>query len=100
MKEERWDVFLLTKPPHSTRSEICLKLISRAINVRLYLAGDGVYHLLTGIEEKLPECRVYACKEDLKARAIKAGEKVTVPDNFYVTFIDDIMEHCRNEYTF
>ena len=100
MKQEFCDIFLLTKPPHSTRAEICLKLVARAGNVRLYLAGDGIYHLLTGIEERLPECKVYSCKEDLEARAIKAGEKVTVPDDFYVKFIDDVMEYCRHEYTF
>ena len=92
-------MFLLTKPPFSPRSELCLKLAARSGNARLYLAGDGVYHLLTGIEE-LPECKVYACKEDLEARAIRAGEKVTVPDDFYADFIEDIMEHCRHEYTF
>ena len=99
MKQEQWDVFLLTKPPFSLRSELCLKLAARSGNVRLYLAGDGVYHLLTGIEE-LPECKVYACKEDMEARAIRAGEKVTVPDDFYADFMEDVMEHCRHEYTF
>lgn len=99
MKQEKLDVFLLTKPPFNSRSELCLKLAARSGKTRLYLAGDGVYHLLTGIEE-LPEYEVYACKEDLEARAIKAGEKVTVPDNFYSEFIEDIMEHCRHGYTF
>ena len=92
-------MFLLTKPPRNSRSELCLKLAARSGNARLYLAGDGVYHLLTGIEEQ-PEFRIYACKEDLEARAIMAGEKVTVPDDFYSDFIEDIMEHCRHEYTF
>jgi tRNA 2-thiouridine synthesizing protein B len=99
MKQEQYDVFLLTKPPFNPRSELCLKLAARSGNFRLYLSGDGVYHLLNGIEE-LPEFRVYACKEDLEARAIKGGDKVTVPDDFYATFIEDIMEHCRHEYTF
>ncbi|MDD4619488.1 MAG: sulfurtransferase complex subunit TusB [Methanosarcina sp.] len=99
MKQEKLDVFLLTKPPFSPRSELCLKLAARSGKARIYLAGDGVYNLLTGIE-KVPECDVYACKEDLEARAIMAGEKVTVPDDFYSDFIEDIMEHCRHEYTF
>lgn len=99
MKREQLDVFLLTKPPFSPGSELCLKLAARSGKARLYLAGDGVYHLLGGIEE-LPECEVYACKEDLEARAITAGNKVTVPDDFYSDFIEDIMEHCRHEYTF
>lgn len=99
MIQEKLDVFLLTKPPFSPRSELCLKLAARSGKARIYLAGDGVYHLLAGIEE-LPECEIYACKEDLEARAIKAGEKVTVPDDFYSDFIENIMKHCRHEYTF
>lgn len=99
MKQEKFDVFLLTKPPFSPRSELCLKLVARSGKARLYLAGDGVYHLLGGIEQ-LPECEIYACKEDLEARAITVGERVKVPDNFYSDFIEDIMEYCRHEYTF
>lgn len=99
MKQEELDVFLLTKPPFSPRSELCLKLAARSEKARLYLAGDGVYHLLTGIKE-LPECEVYACKEDIEARAITPGKKVIVPDNFYSDFVENIMEHCRHQYTF
>ncbi|WP_269849212.1 DsrH/TusB family sulfur metabolism protein [Methanosarcina horonobensis] len=68
-------------------------------NARLYLASDGVYHLFSGIQE-LPGCRIYACQEDLEARAIENREKVTVPDNFYAAFIEDVMEHCKYAYTF
>ncbi|WP_292386965.1 sulfurtransferase complex subunit TusB [Methanosarcina sp. UBA5] len=99
MKQEKLDVFLLTKPPSSPRSELCLKLAARAGKARIYLAGDGVYHLLARIDEQ-PEFEIYACKEDLEARAIKAGKRVTVLDNFYSDFIEDIMEHCKHEYTF
>ena len=76
MKKEQRDVFLLTKSPFSSRSDLCLKLVVRSGNARLYLAGDGVYHLLAGIEE-LPGCIVFACQEDLEARAIRSKEKVT-----------------------
>jgi tRNA 2-thiouridine synthesizing protein B len=99
MKQEKYDVFLLTKPPFSPRSNLCLNLAVRSENARRYLAGDGVYHLLAGIEE-LPGCKVYACQEDLEARAIKSREKVTVPDNFYTTLMEDVMEHCELIYTF
>ncbi len=99
MNQEQYDLFLLTKPPLSPRSELCLKLASSSDNVRLYLVGDGVYHLLTGIEEQ-PEFRIYACKEDLEARAIRAGEKVIIPDDFYAALVEDIMENCRHAYTF
>lgn len=99
MNQEQYDLFLLTKPPLSPRSELCLKLVSSSENARLYLVGDGIYHLLMGIEE-LPEIRIYACKEDLEARAIRAGDKVIIPDDFYASLVEDIMENCRHEYTF
>jgi tRNA 2-thiouridine synthesizing protein B len=73
VKQEKLDVFLLTKPPFSPRSDLCLKLIARSGNAKIYLAGDGVYHLLAGIE-KLPRCKVLACQEDLEARAIRSRE--------------------------
>ena len=76
-----------------------LNLAARSENARLYLVGDGVYHLLAGIEE-LPGCKVYACQEDLNARAIRSREKVTVPDNFYTALMEDVMEHCERVYTF
>lgn len=96
---EDGDVFLLTKPPFSPRSELCLKLAARSGNARLYLAGDGVYHLLTGTAD-LPGCQVYACKEDLEARGVRPGEKAAVPENFYAALTEDMMEHCRHAYTF
>ena len=74
MRQEKLDVFLLTRPPFSPRSDLCLKLAARSGKARIYLVGDGVYHLLAGIEE-LPECEIYACKEDLEARAIKTRRK-------------------------
>lgn len=97
--QEEYDVFLLTKPPFSPRAELCLKLAARSGNARLYLAGDGVYHLLCGIRE-LPGCMIYACQEDLEARAVNAREKAMVPENFYAVFIEDVMEHCKHAYTF
>ena len=99
MNQEQYDLFILTKPPLSSRSELCLKLACLSGSAIIYLAGDGVYHLLTGIEEQ-PEFRICACKEDLEARAISAGEKVIVPDDFYATLIEDIMECCSHAYTF
>ena len=99
MNQEQYDLFPLTKPPLNPRSELCLRLASLSGDARIYLAGDGVYHLLIGIEEQ-PEFRIYACKEDLEARAIRPGEKVIVPDDFYAALIEDIMEYCRHAYTF
>lgn len=98
MKEE-YEVFLLTKPPFNPRSELCLKLAVRSGNARVYLAGDGVYHLLSSIQE-IPGCTVYACQEDLEARAINVRDKVIIPENFYSLLIEDIMEHRKRAYTF
>ena len=105
LKQEKPDVFLLTKPPFNQRSDLCLKLAARSGNAKIYLAGDGVYHLLAGIEE-LSGCKVLACQEDLEARAIRSREdvrdkeKFEVPENFYVALIENIMEHCERAYTF
>ena len=105
VKQEKLDVFLLTRPPFNQRSDLCLKLAARSGNAKIYLAGDGVYHLLAGIEE-LPGCKVLACQEDLEARAIKSREKgwdkekFEVPENFYAALIEDLMEHCTHAYTF
>lgn len=105
LKEEILDVFLLTKPPFSPRSDLCLKLAVRSGNAKIYLAGDGVYHLLSGIE-KVPGCKILACQEDLEARAIKSNEElrdkenVSVPENFYAALVEDLMENCEYAYTF
>ena len=76
---EKKEIFLLTKPPHSDRTKLCLHLMELAENGVLYIAGDGVYNLL---EEAtigaLPRERILACKEDLEARGVQAGEKATV----------------------
>jgi tRNA 2-thiouridine synthesizing protein B len=97
--QEEYDVFLLTNTPFSPRSELGLKLISRSGNARIYLAGDGVYHLLFRIQE-MPGCTVYACQEDLEARGINGRENFIIPENFYADYIEDIMEHCKRAYTF
>lgn len=99
MKQEKLDVFLLTKPPSNPRAKLCFKIASRSGKARIYLVGNGVYNLFTGIEEQ-QEFEIYACKEDLEARAISAGEKILIPDDFYAAFIEDIMENCKHEYVF
>ena len=91
-------IFLLTKPPKSSRSEICLKLIARSEDAALYLIGDGVYHALS--EAFLPSTRVYACKEDMDARGIPPGRNVIVLSDFYERLVDDVMEHANHVYTF
>jgi tRNA 2-thiouridine synthesizing protein B len=99
-KEPKVDVFLLTKPPHSDRARFCLELIAQSENAILYLAGDGVYNLLENALEVLPQDRILACKEDLDARGVQAGDKATVPSDFYEQMVGDVMHERRRLYTF
>jgi len=87
-----WDVFLLTKPPQSPRSELCLKLLARSKKARLYLAGDGVYHLLNQASDLPPSCNVYACEEDVAARGIVPRKRAEILGDFYERLVEDVME--------
>ena len=40
------DLFMLTKPPGSTRAKLCLELVKRSRDPVLYLFCDGVFHLV------------------------------------------------------
>ena len=94
------DVFLLTKPPKSERSELCLKLLARSERSRLYLAGDGVYHLLSRASDLPPSCEVLACKEDLAARGVVPRRRAEVLEDFYERLVEDSMERDGNLFTF
>lgn len=94
------DVFLLTRPPKSDRARLCLRLMARSENAVLYLAGDGVYNLLDDALEALPKERIFACAEDLEARGVRAGERATMPVNFYEQLVDDLMLERNRIYTF
>ena len=95
------EIFLLTKPPHSDRTKLCLHLIELSEDGVLYLAGDGVYNLL---EEAtlgaLPHKRILACKEDLLARGISEAEAAIVPKNFYELLVEDMISEGIRIYTF
>jgi len=86
------DVFLLTEPPGSDRSELCMKLLARRERARLYLAGDGVYHLLDRGSDLPPSCDVCACKEDVAARGVVARIRAEVTEEFYEILVEDLME--------
>jgi len=96
------EIFLLTTPSHSDRARLCLRLIARSEkeNPVLYLAGDGVYNLLDSALKFLPRERVLVCREDLEARGVQAGERATVPDDFYELLVEDIMAKKNLAYTF
>ena len=94
------DIFLLTKPPQSDRTKLCLQLIEQSGNPVLYLAADGVYNLLDAASLKeLPLKRIVASKDDLEARSVQAGVQVIVPDNFYELLIGEMMSEGSRIYT-
>jgi tRNA 2-thiouridine synthesizing protein B len=98
---DKTEIFLLTKPPHSDSTRLCFLLLEHSQNAVLYLAGDGVYNLLDAAgRQAQPERRVLACKEDLEARGVQAGEGVTVPENFYELLVEDMMSEGGRIYTF
>ena len=98
---EKREIFLLTKPPQSDRTKLCLHLMELAEDGVLYIAGDGVYNLL---EEAalgaLPRERILACKEDMEARGVQAGERAIVPENFYELLVEDMISEGSRIYTF
>jgi tRNA 2-thiouridine synthesizing protein B len=85
------DVFVLTKPPASPRTELCLKLIERSSDAKLYLIGDGVYNILGKAVHLLPADKIYACQEDMLARGVVPRD-VTVPDEFYELMVKAVMD--------
>jgi tRNA 2-thiouridine synthesizing protein B len=95
-------IFLLTKPPHSDRAELCLHLMERlGKNASLYLAGDGVYNLLEfELLQAMPVKIIIACKEDLEARGVRAEEGVMVPENFYEHLVKDMATEGSQIYSF
>jgi tRNA 2-thiouridine synthesizing protein B len=95
------EIFLLTKPPQSDRTKLCLRLMERSRDPVLFLAGDGVYNLLdAAFLEALPEVRVLACREDLEARGVQAGERAAVPENFYEHLVEETVSEASRIYTF
>jgi len=97
---QRKDIFLLTKPPHSDRARLCLQLIAQSEDAVLYLAGDGVYNLLGESPAALSRERIVACQEDLQARGVLADENATVSVDFYELLIYDVMSETARVYTF
>ena len=94
------DIFLLTEPPISPRARLCRKLLEVSNDARIYLFGDGVYTLLGEIDSILSGDRIYACKEDMDARGVIAGNKIIIPEDFYVVMTEDIMESNNRVYVF
>ena len=94
------EIFLLIRPPKCERTELCLRLMEHGEDPVLYLAGDGVYNLLDeALMEKWPG-RVLACKEDLEARGLQAGEGVRVPEDFYQLLVEVMAAEGSRIYAF
>jgi tRNA 2-thiouridine synthesizing protein B len=92
------DLFLLTKAPREPRSELCFELMEHSENPKLYLAGDGVYHLLN--RSALSAWETLACREDILARGLPLTDDVAVPDDFYRQLVTDMMENSDHVYVF
>jgi sulfur relay protein TusB/DsrH len=92
------DLFLLTKPPGSTRAELCFKLVERSSDPIIYLFGDGVFHLLSA--QKIPAGRIIVCKDDALARGVPAEAGAYGQDEFYDRLVNEMMETSDHVYTF
>ena len=101
----RRHIFLLTKPPGSERTKLCLRLVERTEDAVLYLAGDGVFNLLGDSPKVLAvamqsHVRTYVCREDMQARGVKSVGAATVLDDFYDRLVADMMDDENNVYSF
>lgn len=97
----RRTIFLLTRPQDSERTKLCFRLIEKSNNPVLYLAGDGVYNLLSGNLDFLAHERIYACKEDMEARGVvNPADAISLPCDFYGHFVKDVMLCSHRLYTF
>ena len=99
-EELKREVFILTKPPHSERAKLCIRLVERSKNAALYLAGDGVFNLLDPTVEALPPDSIYACKEDMNARGVQPKNIAIILVEFYVQLVDDMMVRSDKVYVF
>ncbi len=94
-------IVLLTKPPHSERAKLCFRLIEGSKgNCALYLAGDGVFNLLSRSIDLLPHDCIFACKEDMDARGVQSENTAVLLVDFYERLVEDIMVETCKVYTF
>ena len=92
------DFFILTKPPGSTRAELCFALMKRSADPKLYLIGDGVFHLVK--PDGIPAGKVITCKDDALTRGVSAGEGAYARDEFYDLLVTGMMENPGHVYSF
>lgn len=94
------DIFLLTRPPKSERTELCFRLMEHCDDPVLFLAGDGVYNLLHEALMREWPGRIMACKEDLEARGLQVVEGVRVPEDFYQLLVEEMISEGSRIYSF
>ncbi len=94
-------IILLTKPPHSERAKLCFRLIEGSkVNCVLYLAGDGVFNMLSRSIDLLQKDCIFACKEDMDARGVQSENAAILPVDFYERLVEDIMVGSCKAYAF
>ena len=93
------DIFMLTKPPGSTRSKLCVELVKRSRDPVLYLFSDGVFHLVR--KQELPKVRIVICRDDALTRGVPVDDdNACSQDEFYERMVHDMMEEADQVYTF
>jgi sulfur relay protein TusB/DsrH len=94
------DVFLLTKAPSSSRSELCFQVDATHPECKVVLSGRWVYHLLNVSGQLKSAVKTMACGEDILARGLALTDNIVIPDDFYRELIKDIMENSDKVYVF
>ena len=98
---DKKEIFLLTKPPHSDRTKLCLHLMElRKMAFCISPETGSTICLKRQLLGALPRERILACKEDLEARGVQAGERAIVPENFYELLVEDMISEGSRIYTF
>lgn len=94
-------IILLTKPPHSERAKLCFRLIEGSKgSCILYLAGDGVFNLLSQSIGILPKDCIFACREDMDARGMQLENTAISLVDFYERLVENMMSRTCKVYAF
>ena len=93
------DLFMLSKPPGSTRAKLCFEFVKRSDDPVLYLFCDGVFHLIR--KQEIPKARLVVCRDDALTRGVPIeDESAFGQDEFYERMVHDMMENVDHVYSF
>jgi hypothetical protein len=82
------DLFMLSKPPGSTRAKLCFEFVKRSDDPVLYLFSDGVFRLII-------------CRDDALTRGVLIEDDGAYgQDEFYERMVHDMMEDADHVYSF